>query len=179
MLKSCLNVELLLQNTEIRNNQLDYYSTGYIPIGNMLNTYWMILVFEVKYMLPKGLELRLEKDVLYWENVTGFLTEKEAMNVSKEIKNIVDSKEIKAIVVDNRKLTGVWTPEVDQVFIELMSYLPNRVDRTVTLCQNVINKLQVNYLSKQAGTVENVKAFVEDEQEEVMAFLELPELHLK
>jgi|GEM_PF-1561570 len=130
-------------------------------------------------MLPKGLELRIEKNVLYWENLTGFITEKEAINVSKEIKHILEERPIRALIVDNRKLTGVWTPEVDQVWIELMSELPHKVNRTATLCQNVINKLQLNYLSKQAGTTENVKAFIEEEKSEIMEYLGLPELHLK
>lgn len=130
-------------------------------------------------MLPKGLELRVEGHVLYWENLTGFITEKEAVNVSKEIKSILESKEIKAMVVDNRKLTGVWTPEVDQVWIDLMNYLPERVDKTATVCQNIINKLQMNYLSKQAGTTESIKAFTQEEKDEVIQFLGLPDIHLK
>ena len=130
-------------------------------------------------MLPKGLEIRVEDDVLYWENFTGFITEKEALKVSKEIKSIVDTNSIKAMVVDNRQLTGVWTPEVDQVWIELMSYLPQRVSKTATLCQNVINKLQLNYLSRQAGTTDTVKVFIEEEKDDVISFLELPEMKIK
>jgi len=127
-------------------------------------------------MLPKGLEIRVENDIIYWENITGFITEKEAVNVTKEIKGIIETKPIKAMVVDNRKLTGVWTPEVDKVWIDLMSYLPTRVDKTATLCENVINKLQMNYLSKQAGTSENVQAFTEEE--EVREFLGINQLKL-
>lgn len=127
-------------------------------------------------MLPKGLEIRVENDIIYWENVTGFITEKEAVNVTKEIKGIIETKPIKAMVVDNRKLTGVWTPEVDKVWIDLLTYLPTRVDKTATLCENVINKLQMNYLSKQAGTTENVKAFTDED--EVREFLGINQLKL-
>lgn len=129
-------------------------------------------------MLPKGLEIRVEDDIIYWENIAGFITEKEAVNVYKEIRNIIDNKPIRAIIVDNRKLTGVWTPEVDKVWIDLMAYLPTKVEKTATLCENAINKLQMNYLSKQAGTIDNVKAFVDEEQEEVREFLGIGELNL-
>jgi len=124
-------------------------------------------------MLPEGLTIELVKDVIYWRNTTGSISENDALGISEQIKAMIETQEVRAVLVDNRKLYGVWAPEVDKIWIDLMSYLPNHVDRTATLCQNHINKLQLNYLSSQAGTTETVKAFTESERLEMEDFLKM------
>ncbi len=101
-------------------------------------------------MLPEGLTIELVKDIIYWKNTTGSISENDALGISEQIKAMIETQDVRAVLVDNRKLYGVWAPEVDKIWIDLMSYLPNHVDRTATLCQNHINKLQLNYLSSQA-----------------------------
>ncbi len=124
-------------------------------------------------MLPEGLTITVIEEVIYWKNTTGSISEQDAIVIAKHIKEIIESQPVRAVLVDNRTLYGVWTPEVDKVWIDLMSYLPNHVDRTATLCQNHINKLQLNYLSSQAGTTDTVKAFTESERLEMEDFLNL------
>jgi len=124
-------------------------------------------------MLPDGHTIELIDDVIYWKNVNGKISEQDALNIAEHIKEMIESETIQAVLVDNRKLYGVWTPEVDKVWIDLMSYLPHHVERTATLCQNHINKLQLNYLSTQAGTTESVKAFIESDRVEMEDFLKL------
>lgn len=129
-------------------------------------------------MLPKGTRLRMEEGVLYWDNHNEVLTPQEARTVSERIQKMVEDQKIRAIIVDNRKLEGSWSPEVDRVWIDLMRFLPQHELKTATLCQSVVYKLQLNYLSSQAGTQDSVKAFVEDEREDLMSFLEVGELKL-
>ena len=124
-------------------------------------------------MLPEGLTIEVIDHVIYWKNTTGSISEQDANIIAQHIKAIIETQPVRAVLVDNRKLYGVWTPEVDKVWIDLMSYLPNHVDRTATLCQNSINKLQLNYLSSQAGTMDTVKAFTESERLEMEDFLNL------
>lgn len=129
-------------------------------------------------MLPKGTDLRIEEDVLYWENHTDLLSVKEALQISSEIRHLVEKTPLKGMVVDNRKVAGPWSPEVDRVWIDLMTFLPQHALKTATVCPSVINKLQINYLSSQAGTTDSVKAFVDEEREELCSFLEVSEVRL-
>lgn len=129
-------------------------------------------------MLPKGTDLRIEEDVLYWENHTDALSVKEAKQISNEIRLLVERSSLKGMVVDNRRVAGSWSPEVDRVWIDLMTYLPKHDLKTATVCQTVINKLQFNYLSAQAGTVDSVKAFVDEERDALCTFLEVPDVRL-
>ncbi|MGB3367987.1 MAG: hypothetical protein WBA54_10890 [Acidaminobacteraceae bacterium] len=128
--------------------------------------------------LPEGLTLKTFDDLIVWTNTTGTVTEQEAKELSQKITEMVSGTNYKAMLVDNRKLKGIWKPEVDKVWIELMSFLPTKVEKTATLCENVINKLQLNYLSIQAGTVDSVKAFIESEEVELLEFIDLPNLDL-
>lgn len=128
--------------------------------------------------LPKGIFLEIKDDIILWTNQTGTITEKQALEISDKIKDLVTSREFKALVVDNRNLKGIWRPEVDKVWIDLMTFLPSKVEKTATVCENIINKLQLNYLSNQAGTTEKVKAFVESEKDELLTFIDLPEFEL-
>lgn len=129
-------------------------------------------------MLPKGTEIRIEENVLYWENHTDLLSVNEAKQVSDEIRRLVENTALKGMIVDNRKLAGEWSPEVDRVWIDLMAYLPRHDLKTATVCQSVIDKLQFNYLSSQAGTTDSVKAFVDEEREALCSFLEVEEVKL-
>jgi len=123
-------------------------------------------------VLPRGLTIDVRDDMIVWKNRTGKITEAEALVVSEEIKSLVDSRHYRTLVVDNSQLCGVWSTDVDKVWIDLMTYLPERVDKTVTICENVINKLQINYLAKQAGTESRSKAFVSTERNAINSFLE-------
>lgn len=129
-------------------------------------------------MLPKGTAIRIEENVLYWENHTDLLSVNEARQVSEEIKHLVENTSLKGMVVDNRKLEKDWSPEIDRVWIDLMTFLPQHDLKTATVCPSVINKLQFNYLSSQAGTTDSVKAFVDDEREALCSFLDVEEVKL-
>lgn len=128
--------------------------------------------------LPDGLTLKTFDDLIIWTNTTGTVTEQEAKELSQKITDMVSGTNYKAMLVDNRNLKGIWRPEVDKVWIELMSFLPTKVEKTATLCENIINKLQLNYLSIQAGTIDSVKAFVESEEGEMLEFINLPNFEL-
>lgn len=129
-------------------------------------------------MLPNGTDIRIEEDVLYWENHVDVLTVTEAQIISNEIRNLVEKTPLKGMVVDNRMLGGAWSPEVDRVWIDLMAFLPKHSLKTATVCNSVINKLQFNYLSSQAGTTDSVKAFVDEEREALCSFLQVQDIRI-
>jgi len=129
-------------------------------------------------MLPGGAEIRIEEDVLYWENHDDRLTATEARTISNEIRHLVERTPLKGMVVDNRRVSGNWPPEMDRVWIDLMAFIPEHALKAATVCPSVIDKLQFNYLSSQAGAADSVRAFVAEEREALCSFLEVQRIHL-
>lgn len=130
-------------------------------------------------MIPEGLKLHMDNKTLIWINENGEVSRTEAKAVSSHIKKVISEEEIDRVLVDNRAVKGTWPPEVDFVWIDLMRYMPLHVKKTATLCKDVISKIQLNYLSAQAGTTETVKAFTPQEVAELQKFLELDVLPIE
>lgn len=129
-------------------------------------------------MIPEDLKLQLKDKTLIWINENGEVSRTEAKAVSSHIKKMIKDEQVEKVLVDNRSLKGTWPPEVDFVWIDLMRYMPLHVKKTATLCKDVIGKIQLNYLSAQAGTTETVKAFTPQEIAELQKFLDLDEMPL-
>lgn len=127
-------------------------------------------------MNPEDLKLIQENNTLYWTTVTGNVNSFEAKAISQHIKDLITREEIDRVVVDNRSIEGAWAPEVDAIWIDLMRFMPVHVKKTATLCHDVIGKIQLNYLSSQAGTIEIVKAFTPAEIKEMKKFLGIEHL---
>lgn len=62
-------------------------------------------------------------EVIYWHNKNGFITIEEALELSDQIKNLVETGDYSRLIVDNSKMSGVWSSEVDKVWIDLMKYI--------------------------------------------------------
>lgn len=122
-------------------------------------------------MLPDALSIQVKDHVIYWTNKSPHLTEREALEVSTRIKSLAITGNYKALIVDNRMLRDPWQPEVDRVWVKLLHFVPTCVEKTVTLCDSVASKTQLNYLSKQAGTENTFKAFAPNEHEAITDFL--------
>jgi hypothetical protein len=115
----------------------------------------------------------MEKDnVLYWKNFSAEVTEDQAKLISNKIKNMILTHKYDALVVDNGDFKGDWSIDVDFIWIDLMAFVPMHVGKAVTICPDISNKLQLNYLSNQAGTSDIVKAFTNEEKTEIETFLE-------
>ncbi len=127
-------------------------------------------------MNPEDLKLIQENNTLYWTTATANVNSFEAKAISQHIKDLITREEIDRVVVDNRNIEGAWAPEVDAIWIDLMRFMPVHVKKTATLCHDVIGKIQLNYLSSQAGTIEIVKAFTPAEIKEMKKFLEIEHL---
>lgn len=125
-----------------------------------------------------NLNLSQQDHTLIWRTANDLSNSFEAKVVSDQIKQLVTSETIERMVVDNRSVTGTWSPEIDAIWIDLMRFMPIHVKRTATLCKDVIGKIQLNYLSSQAGTIESVRAFTPAELKEMQTFLGLDQLPL-
>lgn len=127
------------------------------------------------YMADK---IMIENDILYWHNNHTNITYEEAQQISEKLHNLLDNNDLKALIVDNRSASKVWSTDFDKIWIDLMKYIPTRVDKAATICPNIINKLQLNYLSSKAGTQNTIQAFTVEEKKEIDDFLEF-EINLK
>lgn len=125
-----------------------------------------------------NLNLSQQDHTLIWRTANDLSNSFEAKVVSDQIKQLVTSETIERMVVDNRSVTGTWSPEIDAIWIDLMRFMPIHVKRTATLCKDVIGKIQLNYLSSQAGTIESVRAFTPAELKEMQNFLGIDQLPL-
>ena len=109
-------------------------------------------------MIPESLKLEQSDHTLYWTTINASINSFDAKEVSSHIKQIITDQHIETVVVDNRAVTGAWSPEVDTIWIDLMRFMPIHVKRTAALCNDVIGKIQLNYLSSQAGSIDTIKA---------------------
>lgn len=124
-------------------------------------------------MESKKLIAKENLNLLYWKNNKNDISPKEALETSKKIEELITEKNFNTLLVDNRNLNGVWDSKVDKIWIDLMKFIPNYVPKTATICDNIINKLQLNYLSKKSGTLNSIKAFTVEEIDLMSNFLNI------
>jgi hypothetical protein len=115
--------------------------------------------------------IELKDEYIYWHNTDGLISLEEAEKLSDEIKSLAESGNYTRLIVDNSQMNGVWSTEVDKVWIDLMTYVAQYIPKTATICENVINKLQVNYLSSQSVSFDRMQAFTVNEKEEFERFI--------
>lgn len=115
--------------------------------------------------------IEIRENLIYWSNNSGKITEEEATKISNQIKLLVETGKYDRMIVDNSHLRGVWNTDVDKIWVDLMKYVAIYIPRTATLCENIINKLQVSYLSSQTATPERLKAFTVKEKDEFEKYI--------
>lgn len=120
-------------------------------------------------------ELKKQGNALLWMNKTFALTVDEANEIAADIKKQVQSGSVSLLIVDNRAVgNGVWSSEVNTVWEELMGFLAGNIGKCATLCAGATNKMQLNRLSRSAGTFDKIQAFTEEG--EVLTFLGIDSL---
>ncbi|MGM0379183.1 MAG: hypothetical protein ACQEQE_05505 [Bacillota bacterium] len=118
-----------------------------------------------------------DRDLIYWKNNDKSITVDQAKEISEKIKNLISKKTYNSLLVDTRNSNGVWNNKVDKIWINLMQYIPTKVEKTATICDNIINKLQLNYLSNKSGNDQNIKAFTNEEKEQLYNFLKISDMN--
>lgn len=112
-----------------------------------------------------------KENLIYWSNNSGKISKDEAIEISNQIKKLVETGNYDRMIIDNSELRGVWNTDVDKIWVDLMKYISIYIPRTATICENVINKLQVSYLSSQTSNPERLKAFTVTEKEEFKKYI--------
>jgi hypothetical protein len=94
----------------------------------------------------------------------------DALELTRGIKDLVAEKHARIVVADTRNMVTEYPPEIDKIFIELFKTLPPHVDKYVAICHNAVTKLETNYIFKQVGIEDRFRAFVMEDEQEVIKF---------
>lgn len=119
-------------------------------------------------------EMKVKNNVLYVKSKASNITMDQAKEIAEEFRKVLRTGTIKKFIADNRELTGVYRPEVNDVLRELMEEVGNVVERIATICSNTIARMQMDRLSREAGTFEKMRAFTDEI--EALAFVGLTSL---
>ncbi|SFP31884.1 hypothetical protein [Salibacterium halotolerans] len=125
--------------------------------------------------MPKY-ETKTYKDVLYFKYNEMAESAEEAKQQAEEVRRVLRQPGINKFLNDNSNIHAVAKPEVNEVWGELMSWVSDNIEKNATVAPNVTLKMQLNRLSKKAGTYERVRAFTT--LEDALQFMDVPEMKI-
>ncbi|UOQ48943.1 hypothetical protein MUN88_02040 [Gracilibacillus caseinilyticus] len=114
------------------------------------------------------------KDVFYFKYKVMASTVEQAKQEANYVRTQLQKPHIKKFLNDNSLIQTVAKPEVNEVWGQLMQDVANHVEKNATIAPNVTLKMQLNRLSRSAGTKDSVKAFTT--LEEASKFLGVEEM---
>lgn len=115
--------------------------------------------------------VEVQDGVVYFRVGLQALSAKEAEVLTSTLKETIRETAAKIVVQDARNVRDDYPPDVDRVFIDLIKELPDYIDKYVAICNNPISKLETNYVFKQVGVEDRFRAFSQNDEKEVQAFL--------
>ncbi|MFF2912055.1 hypothetical protein [Paenibacillus sp. NPDC057934] len=122
--------------------------------------------------LPKTTTYWKENGIFYIKHTSFRVTIEEAYAISELLKASAGDQDTKAIVIDNREASGVWTPEVNKVWDDTtVGISDGKPKKFVTLTNSVTAAMQINRISRRTGNENMSKAFYSDFNDEVKAFI--------
>ncbi|TSB47493.1 hypothetical protein [Alkalicoccobacillus porphyridii] len=124
----------------------------------------------------KKYDYKVEGDVFYFNYLEMASTVEEAQEQANFVRSQLSKPAISKFLNDNRNITAVAAPEVGAVWGELMGWVSTNVEKNATIAPNTSLKMQLNRLSKTAGTYESVRAFTDVQQ--ALEFVGVPSLEL-
>ncbi|UOQ84478.1 hypothetical protein [Gracilibacillus salinarum] len=99
------------------------------------------------------------KDVFYFQYKVMASTVEQAKQEANYVRTQIQKPHIKKFLNDNSLIQTVAKPEVNEVWGQLMQDVASHVEKNATIAPNVTLKMQLNRLSRSAGTKDSVKAF--------------------
>ncbi|WYP26505.1 hypothetical protein NSQ54_19610 [Alkalihalobacillus sp. FSL W8-0930] len=117
-------------------------------------------------------EYKIEGDVFYFNYLKMATTDAQAHEQADLVRSLLSKPHIKKFLNDNRSVTTVANPEVSSVWVELMSSVSKHVEKNATIASSDALKMQLNRISKTAGTYDNVRAFTD--VNEALEFVGIP-----
>lgn len=121
-------------------------------------------------------ETKIYNEVFYFKYNEMATTVEEAKQQAEVVKKSLSDPKITKFLNDNSNIKSVASPEVNEVWGELMEWVGKNVEKNATVAPNMALKMQLNRLSRTAGTIDKIKAFTS--VEEAMEFLDVPDMKL-
>lgn len=121
-------------------------------------------------------EVKVYKDVLYFKYNKMADSVSEAQQQASEVKRLLSQPNVKKFLNDNSNIQTVAKPEVNEVWGELMGWVGSNIERNATIAPNVTLKMQLNRISRSAGTYDSVRAFTS--LDEALNFMGIPDFKL-
>ncbi|AUJ25545.1 hypothetical protein CAI16_10130 [Virgibacillus dokdonensis] len=121
-------------------------------------------------------EMKVYKDVLYFNYFEMAGTKEEAEKHANAVKEVLQKPEIKKFLNDNSKIIGVAKPEVNMVWGKFMEWVSSNIEKNATVAPSVALKMQLNRLSRTAGTYDSIRAFTK--LDEALEFMGIPEFKI-
>lgn len=129
-------------------------------------------MYKFDNQLPKTTTYWKDKGIFYIKHTSFRVTMEEAYAIGDLLKASVKDLDTKAIVIDNREASGVWTQEVNKIWNDVTAEIRDgRPKKFVTLTNSVLAAMQINRLSRTSGTENMSKAFYSDFNDEVETFI--------
>lgn len=121
-------------------------------------------------------EVKVYKDVLYFKYNKMADSVSEAQQQAAEVKRVLSQPGVRKFLNDNSNIQTVAKPEVNEVWGELMGWVGSNIERNATIAPNVTLKMQLNRISRSAGTYDSVRAFTS--LDEALNFMGIPDFKL-
>ena len=121
-------------------------------------------------------EVKVYKDVLYFKYNKMADSVSEAQQQASEVKRLLSQPGVRKFLNDNSNIQTVAKPEVNEVWGELMGWVGSNIERNATIAPNVTLKMQLNRISRSAGTYDSVRAFTS--LDEALNFMGIPDFKL-
>lgn len=121
-------------------------------------------------------EWKIYNDVFYFKYKEVVTSVEEARQLMAFVQQKLADPKITKFLNDNSDIKTIATPEVNEVWGELMAWVGKNVEKNATVAPIMALKMQINRLSREAGTIDKIKAFTS--VKEAMEFLDVPDMKL-
>lgn len=115
--------------------------------------------------------IKVQGGIVYFYATDTSLTTATVKEIAGELETVLSDNTARVLVVNQLKCHQELSTAEDKAWIDLYRSLPEKLTKTVTICQTLVNKLQTNYVFKMEGVSDRFKAFVPEDTVEMCQFL--------
>lgn len=130
-------------------------------------------MYAFNLQLPETTRYWKEAEIFFIKHTNFMLSTKELYAIGELLKEAHRDQTTKAIVIDNREAKGAWTQEANRIWMEVNAEFDYIMPKKVaTLTNDAIATMQINRLTRSHGAEKMSRAFCNDYDDSVRAFLE-------
>jgi len=122
-------------------------------------------------MLPESTSHKTEGDTFIIKHKDLMISTEEAYSIKRIILQAGRNPKISKIIIDNREAKGVWPRNINKIWEETIEEALSFNIKVASLTNSHTAAMQINRISRAAGISDISKAFFNDMNDEVRAFL--------